>query len=323
VTHYVSTIKKITGLVILTAFFLSPAFAEAANYGFTLSPNIGILYGHSEEIVYKDPPYQNFYLSELLWDLKPLVYVGLVADYGPLDRSVTRGFTAALSFKAGLPLRTGILENRDWLNRDKDFVTWYSRHDTYSRTAVLLDASAGYLWRFAGSLAFSAYGELSFMHFSWSGKDGYRQYTLETSDGYPPWDSGLPKSYYTGEVIQYRQNWFVLSPGVSLNWDMNRLFSMKAFFNYSPLIYCAARDDHLVLGTTFFDYPYFGHYLKSGGGFVLSASTNTSLSLFLSYNYITGPRGDTFQGGKRVAEDGAGAAYSSMDLGLAVKLRLK
>jgi outer membrane protease len=325
VTHHVSTTKKLIGLVILT-FFLSPVFAENGGNGFTLSPYIGILYGHSEEIVYKDPPEQNLYLSELLWDLKPLLYVGLGADYAPPDRSVTKGFTAALSFRAGLPTRTGILENRDWISPPNyNYLTHYSRHDTYSRIAFFLDTSAGYFWRFAGSLAFNVYGEFSFMHFSWSGKDGYYQYASQSSENpgyYNPWDSGISKNSYDGEVIRYNQNWFVLSPGVSLKWDMNRLFSMKAFFNYSPLIYCADRDDHLRRNVTYLDYLYLGHYLKSGGELVLSASANTSLSLFFSYKYITGPRGDTFQGGKLIAEDGAGAALSAPELGLAVKFRL-
>jgi outer membrane protease len=332
VTHYVSTIKKITGFVILTAFFLSPAFAETANggYGFTLSPYIGILYGHSEEIVYKESPNQNLYQSELLWDLKPLLYVGLGADFRPQDSLSERGLIAALSFKTGLPLRSGIIEDSDWDNLEPNYyLTRYSRHDVYSKTAILLDASAGYFWRFAGSLALSVYGEFSFMHFSWSGRDGYYQYASTNSEGlYLPWDSSLPKVYdvYNSlEVIRYMQNWFILSPGVSLDWDMNRLFSMKAFFNYSPLIYCADRDDHFpdhFWHRTYFDYLYFGHYLKSGGELILSPSQNISLSLSASYKRITGARGDTIYQSVRY-KDEAGAGYSALDLGLAVKFRLK
>ena len=329
VTHYVITIKKITGLVILTVSFLFPAFAETVkgNYGFTLSPNIGILYGHGEEIVYKDPPRQNLYLSELLWDMKPLLYAGFGADFGPMDPSGRRGFAAALSFKAGLPARTGVIENRDWISPpNQNYMTHYSRHDAYSGTAFLLDVSAGYFWRFFDSLALNVYGEFSFMHFSWSAKDGYSQYAsqlLESPDYYSPWDNSLNKTPYYGEVIRYKQNWFVISPGVALDWNMNRLFSLETYFNYSPLIYCADRDDHLRTRATYLDYLYFGHYIKSGGELIFSASQKTDLSLFFSYKYITGPRGDIFQGGRLLASDSAGVAHSSMDLGLAVKFRLK
>ena len=345
-THPVLTIKKISGLVILIVFFLSPAFSEtvldgfpvsapadtgdvpeSGRYRFSLSPNIGILYGHSEEIVYKEAPNRNLYQSELLWDLKPLLYIGLKADFAPEGSSRRQGFAAALSFKAGLPLKSGIMEDSDWDNLEPYYyLSRYSRHDAYSKTAVFLDASAGYFRRFAGSLAFYVYGEFSFMHFSWLGRDGYTQYASQTSEGlYLPWNPNLPMNYVYGELIRYKQDWFVLSPGVSLDWDINRLFSMNAHFNYSPLVYCAARDDHFPNqpgSRTYFDYLYFGHYLKSGGELILSPSQKTSLSLSASYKWITGARGDTFQGGSLFDKDGAGAALKTLDMGLAVKFRL-
>lgn len=320
------TIKKIIGLVILIAFFLHPAFTENANggYGFSLSPSIGILYGHSEEIVYHYPK-NNLYLSQLLWDMKPLAYVGLGVDFGPLDPSGKQGFIAALSFKAGLPFKSGLIKDSDWDNTDPYYKTRYSQHDAYFETAFLLDVSAGYFQRFVNSLALSIYGEFSFMHYSWSAADGYSQYASLTQEGiYLPWDNNIPKSYFYGEVLRYRQNWLIFSPGLSLDWDMNRLFSLKTCFNYTPLIYCAARDDHLpnLPGhTTYFDYLSFGHYFKSSGELIFSASENTRLSLSLSHKYITGSRGDTFFQSRRY-EDEAGVGHSAIDLGLAVKFRL-
>ena len=314
-----STIRKISGLVILTAFVFAPLFAETAakrNYGFSLSPYFGALYGRSEEIVYQDPPRQNFYLSELLWDLKPLLYTGIGADLRPLDSSVRQGSFAELSFRAGLPARTGIIENRDWQNPGETFLTDYSRHAAHSRTAFLLDVSAGYFWRFFEPLALNVYGEFSYMHFSWSALDGYGQYANPSQ-----WNSNLPALIFSGEVLRYAQNWFILSPGVSLAWDMNRLFALETHFSYTPLIFCSARDDHLERNLTFRDYVRFGHYVKFGGGLILSPSYNTDVSLFASYKRITGTRGDSYTGGE-IAYNGAGAALSALDFGLAVKFRL-
>jgi len=319
----VITIRKIGGLVILIFFFLGSVEAADERYGFSLSSNIGFLYGQAEEIVYKYPK-EDSYLSELLWDLKPLVYAGLGADFGPMDTSRNRGFTAALSFKAGLPLKTGIIEDRDWLNSDPkyDYLTWYSRHDAYSKTALLLDVSAGYFWRFAGSLSLSVFGEFSWMHFSWSAMDGYLQYSSKNSNNYyQEWDDSIPKTYKTGELLRYKQDWFIFSPGVSLNWDINGFFSLKGLFNYSPLIYCADRDDHLIGDKTYFDYLYFGHYIKYGGEFIFSPSRNTDISLFALSKHITGTRGDIVHQARRY-NDEAGAGLSTLDLGLTVKFRL-
>ena len=138
---------------------------------------------------------------------------------------------------------------------------------------------------------------------------------------YPPWNSTIGKSPSNGEVLRYRQDWFVFSPGVSLEWDINRLFSLKALFNYSPLVYCVDRDDHLLTKTTYLDYLSFGHYFKGGGEFTLSPSVNTNISLSASYKHISGTRGDTFYQSRRY-DDEAGVGYSAMDLGVTVKFRL-
>ena len=105
-----SIIKKIGILVILFfILFSSPAEAETPSpgrYSFSLSPLFGMLHGQAREIVYRDRS-SNQYLSELLWDLKPLIYVGLAADFGPRDPFENHGFIAAASIRFGLPLRSG------------------------------------------------------------------------------------------------------------------------------------------------------------------------------------------------------------------------
>jgi hypothetical protein len=70
------------------------------------------------------------------------------------------------------------------------------------------------------------------------------------------------------------------------------------------------------------DYLSFGHYFKGGGVLTLSPSPKTGISLFITYKHISGLRGDTYVGGVKFAEDGAGAALSALELGLAVNFRL-
>ena len=96
------TIRKIGVLVsIIFLFMILPAQAEGVffdRYCLNLSPLAGMLYGHAEEIVYKYPKKAQ-YLSELLWDLKPLFYIGIAADLGPRNPFQNSGLIAAGSFK--------------------------------------------------------------------------------------------------------------------------------------------------------------------------------------------------------------------------------
>ena len=315
-----ASIRKIALLVIITALSEAPAFSEGKTgiYAFSVSPLLGILYGQSEEIVYKSSD-KDTYLSELLWDIKPLFYAGLALNFGPRDPFTHSGFFADGSLKVGLPIKTGIMEDRDWINDDNN-LTNYSRHDVFSRGTFLADLSGGYSWRLNYFLSLSGYAELSYMRHAWSAQDGYYQY-LETDkfgNTIPgqTWTDQIPKKPFSGEVIRYVQNWFIVSPGFLLKGRLNHLFSIEGSFNYSPLIYCADRDEHLLTKAVFDDYLYFGHFFDGGGKLTFAPKNNMAFSLAVSYRYITGSRGDvktSIFSYKGIA----GGGYSSLDAGLA------
>jgi len=284
---------------------------------------MGFLHGQAEELVYRFPDRDLLY-SELLWDLQPLFYVGLTVDFGPHNPFQHNGLIMSFSFRYGLPLRTGILENRDWLNPRINHYTHYSRHDAFSRGAFFANISAGHSWRLSDSLALRAYGEFSFMRLSWSGRDGFTQYPpFDITGNFPPWSNTIPRNYdgLSGEVIRYSQNWFILAPVVSLKWNPFSNFLFVGSLSYSPLIYCFARDDHILRDITFLDYLFFGHYFRGGGEFIFSPTENLAFSLGLSYKLITGTRGDTLIGGNRIRQ-GAGAGYSALNVALAARVRL-
>jgi len=336
------TIRKIIFFVSIFWFSLPSLNAQtpAERYGFSLTPLSGILFGQSEEIVYKYSG-KDQYLSQLLWDLKPLVYLGFAVDFGPRDPFARNGFIATGTAKFGLPLKTGIIEDRDWMNMAHlgdsayDYLTHYSHHDAYSQNAILADISAGYSWRLKDFLALSASGQFSFMHFSWVAEDGYTQYASDPGGkDYFPWGNDIPKERVYGPGLLYNQNWFIFAPVISLKGRINNLFSLEGNFSYSPLIYCFDRDDHLLTQTIYWDYLSFGHYINGGGKFIFSPNQMLDLSLAVSYRYITGPRGATdieytttgqdYPIGEavRITNDGAGVGYSVLDVELALRIRI-
>ena len=327
-----TTIRKIGFFVSLAVLFSIPASVEAqyrfnspssAGYGFSLSPLLGAIYGQAEEIVYKYPD-SKVYMSELLWDLKPLWYAGLAINFGLCDPYEKSGFIVNASVRAGLPLETGVLNDRDWEYGDNS-LTKFSRHNTKSRGSILADISGGYSFRLNNFFLVAAHLEFLYMRHSWSAFNGYYQYLNTNNFGIIApgqiWTNDIPKVYLDGEVIRYVQNWFILSPGVSLKGRINRFFGLEGFFNYSPLIYCSDRDDHFFTDTVFYDQNYYGHYINGGGKITLSPHRNFDLSIVYSYKYITGTRGDMISN-QFSFKNIAGAGYSAMDIGIIGKINL-
>jgi len=344
------TIKKFGVLVSMIFLSLSYAMADSASapgaYKLSFAPLTGILIGQSQEFLYKYPG-KTQYESQLLWDLKPLWYVGMSSDFGPRDPFARGGFIAAGSLKFGLPFKTGNIEDRDWDDSRNDDLTNYSKHDASSQNAIFADISGGYSWPLNDFLALSVAGKFSYMYFSWMAEDGYLQYATE--------DSSNPHQYNTSSIIYrevygpgilYTQHWFIFAPVLSLNGKINQLFSVSGNFSYTPLIYCTDRDDHLLPlldtagaylagGRTFTGYFPFGTYINGGASVTFSPLKTLDLELSVSYMYITGLRGSTYVNINGISGfnyqdyvpgtfnqnyyDG-GAGYSALDIQITAKI---
>jgi len=315
------TIGKITSFVIFICLLPLPVFAEEkqSGFGFSVTPSFGIIYGQAKEIVYY--PESKRYLSELRWDIMPLFYAGLAADFGPLDYFSKHGFTGNLSFKMGIPQKTGIMVDRDWDDTywwvDSGTLTNYSRHDNFSERAILADLSLGYSFPLLDIIALGVNFDFSFMHYYWIAKNGYYQYLTPGQ----ALVSEIDPISVEGRVLEYSQNWFILSPGVLIKFRLGRFFSINGNFNYSPLIYCTDKDEHLARNTIFIDHLFYGQYLKGGGGITFSPMNTLDIAFFLSYSSIFGSKGDAYRN-NYIMENPAGGGYSAFEFGILARMRL-
>jgi outer membrane protease len=262
------------------------------------------------------------------------VYAGLALDTGPRDPFGTNGWLASASVRFGLPLKTGIIEDRDWQYEDNDGLTNYSRHDAFSQNAILADVSAGYTWRIMEFLVAGAFAEFSYMYFSWTAEDGYYQYlNTDLAGNLIPgqtWTDDIAKKNIYGIGIQYTQNWFIFSPGIFVKGKISRLFSAEGNYKLTPLIYCADRDYHFYpysdrYGGLFTGFFSFGHFIESGGKIIFSPEKNFDLALNVSYRYISMRRGNTYYSSNtsNVSQNHDGTAgYSALNFGLSAKIRV-
>ena len=304
-------------------------------YTFNLKPNFGILWGYGEEIVLQEHDDNSSpYTSQLLWDLKPLVYLGFDLEFSPRNLWEKSGFYAELSFKYALPLKTGVVENRDWLSPTDSFLTNYSQHNASSRSGIedlfsgygtfMVDLSTGFSWALNKFLWIRAYGELSFMRFSWKSQNGFFQYGPNDPRGlqFIPWDPGFPKIPYPGPAIGYSQNWIIFSPGIKTGILLTDNLSLSIFALCSPLIYGYCKDEHFARNVTFMDYLYYGLYFQGGGELNYYLNNQITFGLSTIWKRLTGARGETHEHRRDfilIYPDNAGGGFSFLDISFSLR----
>ncbi|GHV81880.1 hypothetical protein AGMMS49991_04380 [Spirochaetia bacterium] len=335
-SHCMRTIAFIGIFVISLCLLFTPIPAcsqplTLGNTRFIISTEaaFGLMYGEGEEILYGAPNGAP-YLSQLLWDMKPLLYVGSALSLAVKNPSWPVGIYTSVTVKAGIPGNTGSMEDRDWLDDDNQYLTHYSIHDNNTTGAFLLDYDLGVSipirFKQAYTMDLTVFGRLSWMQMEWFSQGGYTQYG-ENNHQYPPfveWDAGFPKASISGPAISYRQMWLIAGPGLILDFPVWKLFSVSISFTVSPFIWGAAVDNHLRPDKfkQYNDYPRWGISLEPQMEFAYSPDDRFSLSVYVSYRLISGAKGDTYQDNNPSlrSANAIGAGYHALDTGLSLKI---
>ena len=299
---------------------------EARRFGYSLETSLlfGILLGQSEELVYYGA---GLTLSQLLWDLAPLVYSGSAVHGTIIDRKNQFGVFGDLGIKAGIPTKTGRMEDRDWLDASTSTPTHYSVHDNFTQNALLIDCMVGMQFPLAINQLFTAqikgFVAFSYMSFAWEARDGYGEY---------PW--GNPT--FSGPVITYTQSWQLLSLGVGMDMPLTQHITWALSFRISPHVWCRAIDNHLNTATYYIDImscnglasPW-GIYFEPQSVVNMNLHPRFTLSFTTSFRGITGAQGETWttKTGSSVTANYishgyiGGARYFVLDMGLLGALR--
>jgi outer membrane protease len=284
-------------------------------YRISLAAETGVLLGQAEEIVYKYPG-KDAYLSQLLWDVKPMVYLGPRLSLSRANPLAGLGGTADLTVKFGLPILSGTMVDRDWIGSTK--MTKFSSHDAYIQEAMLVDFSGGLSVPIKSAVAIKALVSFSYMHFSWIARNGYRKYASE----------GWEKIPLQGAGITYDQNWILVAPGVGFFWPLHRVLSLDVSFFISSPIYAGDVDTHLARQLQFKDTMRGGLSLEPIVNVSFTPNRYVSLVAHGSWRYISGARGDVTETDIGNAtpptfhKDVAGAGYNAFDVGLSAQFTL-
>ncbi|MDR0785761.1 MAG: omptin family outer membrane protease [Treponema sp.] len=295
-------------------FSLFPARSEPL-YSVSTSASFGAFYGQIEEIVYKSGDSRD-YLSQLLWDMKTLLFWSVSMNFErrtPLDGF---GFFTEAVLKYGVNADSGVMEDRDWQGTHGQ-LTNYSCHWNYTQNALILNIDAGVSFPLFKTFVLKTYGTVLFADFSFESRDGYYQYVTSYTD---TWNETIPKRSHTGPAINYKQLWFIGGIGASLTLPLD-YFQINITFNASPLVFCAAHDTHRTYGGEYYDYVQNGFFLepKAEVRFLIPRFT---LAFFYSYKYAAGAFGPTYRkvNGYYFESGVAGAGFSFIEAGLTIKV---
>jgi outer membrane protease len=290
-------------------------------YTFSVAAHFGLLVGQSEELVYKDAAGDS-YLSQLLWNMKPLIYYGLKADFSRRQPLEKWGLFVNAAFKSGFPAETGVMEDRDW-NDASETPTDFSSHDNYTRGSFLMDISVGGSIPIKQALLIKLYAGFSYMFFAWYGQDGQGEY-----------NSGSTTLYFSGAVINYTQIWNILNGGLSLSYHFS-MFSIGAGFRVGKLFSYLAQDDHITNKQQFTDTK---KSLGGSGGLMLEPSLEFAFSpdpvlaitLHGGFRFISAFQGTStmrttsgaaYPGTTQRTAGNIGAKYHVWDIGLSFTVR--
>jgi len=267
---------------------------KSKTYGFSIGIQFGFIYGQAFEYVYPlDNDTKGSLLSELIWDMKPVLYYGIKADFGKVNPYVSPGFFSSLSFKAGIPAKTGVMEDRDWMSTENNSLTHFSSHDNITKEMFTADLLLGASFPVKSLFFIKPFFSGSWMRFSFSGKDGSGTYARNKGSAYYPIDDNPKHITYSGEVIRYEQNWLLLATGFSIGTDILFPLTFELFLKISPLTYCSATDEHLTTRMIYKDFTSFGFYYEPEVNVSIFLK-QIELSFNFAYRYIGKTKGETY-----------------------------
>jgi outer membrane protease len=297
--------KNITALavlvIIIDAFFANISLygqeqKKERSYSFSIAPQFGIASGQTREIVFPTDT-KNEYLSELIWEMNPVLYYGTQLEFGLIDPMKRPGFFFSLSAKFGIPGKTGTMEDRDWRSTENSNLTDFSSHTNETRGFYWLDAVAGASLPIKSLFFVKPFISASYMHFSFAAKDGYAKYARKKpnySNTYFSIDDNPNTPSFSGDVILYTQDWFVIAAGIGLNYRFNRAFSFDLSFQISPFTFCNDQDEHLLTYTTYKDYTRFGIFIEPQGELAFTPVKWLEICMDISYRYIGETKGESY-----------------------------
>jgi len=291
--------KNILLLIILYLFFAMPLCAQIfnlKNHSFSMQVETGALYGTAYEIFYQTS-HSADYVSELQWNIKPLWFVGAFFEYAPTNPCANNALFFTADVKFGIPSKTGVMEDRDWMDISKpNMLTHFSSHDNKTTGAFIMNNATGFSIPLIGNFVSKVSLDFMVIYYEFEAWNGYTQYgpnAGKTKPPFDPWNSNFKKVAFKGLGIDYYQLWILLKPTFGVEWHGEK-FVFKSAFSVDTDAFCYAVDNHYARNPPFTVTGILqnGFFFEAKGSILYKLSKSFSIGVSLAYINIEGVRGD-------------------------------
>ncbi len=320
--------KKLSAFLLAFTIPLSVFALETGDFSLSAEPLFGFKSGQVDEFVFlKKSNYDSDKLSELNWEISHECYAGIKLSGG------FRNIFVETSFCVGIPSKTGLMKDSDWMNLVKSGAENYQYKTNYSESGNLLKydfscgLKAGYLFRLPKVKSLKTcvkpFLGFQFKNIKFEGDGGTAWYGAAIENGYyakwNDWENQSAASgSLSGKVISYQRKSSVFWVGADSEFEFLDDFSFFAGFKISPYLYSESMDRHFLTGTDYLDVTpgFFAAFdFSLGAGYKITARQMICLSA--EYFYMRCLRGDDYTKSSSQKNFSASGKASDVDGGAA------
>lgn len=318
---------RVVGIVLVTVMAVIPmqnayaihamesAITEAGqDSALTIKGQLGVLNGEARELVYggaASPGYEDYKVSELVWDLEGVVMAGVVVSLGgggPLVFNM--GLWKGLNEGSG-----GGMVDYDWMDPSTPDWTDRSFSDVDVIDATMFDINLSFTFFERENMSLAVVGGLKYDTWEWD--DQGQEYTYSVN-GF----RDTTGSFGGQNVIDYKQMFIVPYIGLEGAADFGAI-SVQGYVLYSSLTVAEDEDHHILRGLHFKETFDGGDYLAFG----VSCSFDINETLFVQIA-LEHQKVDEIIGDMEIVEtaqnieDGAGISHEATMMSASVGIRL-
>ena len=237
---------------------------------FFVSPSLSMYYGTVYEYVFDGGQK----ISELDWDVKPLICAGLNVSAYYDNFSLLGNYSQAVNEK------TGKIEDFDW---DANGVfTNYSSHDETQNGSVFYNLAFGYSLPLKDFFSIGMFAGWRYADLQFSAQNGYLEY--------PP---GSARQIVYGTGIIYEQKYSIPYLGIKMS-IIFPFFEILGILNYSRWGSCEDKDSHIKRGLDFYDSIKDFEYFNAGCSINVPISERLKANAGINANYIPMSKGSSY-----------------------------
>ncbi|MDR0539630.1 MAG: omptin family outer membrane protease [Spirochaetaceae bacterium] len=244
---------------------------------------LGIKSAQTQECVYEGAKQ----ISRLDWIDNAVPFAAFSAALSAFN------ITARFGLSLSIPVKSGIMEDRDFLIAGSNAVSHYSRHNMCLDKDFTCYAELGYVFKINTFYIFPAAG-FCYENRKWSASDGFLQYPI----GGGMWTGSEPKENIYGTVINYEQSLWYPALSLCAGYIYNQRFDFALYGSFYPYISAESMDNHFVRSppVRFYDTITGGLGGKAGVYAAFYLVKEIAFAAALEYETFTSAKGKTSSG---------------------------